>query len=339
MSLKIGNITLKHGLMLAPMAGVTDRTFRRICLSKGAEYTVSEMVSAKALCYEQRTKKKDISPSSTASLASVFEADMPMAIQIFGSEPEFMARAAHLIAERSYLGCESDTAPAAIDLNMGCPVRKIVSNGEGSAIMKNPALAGEIAKEVVRSVNVPVTVKIRAGWDENSKNAVEVAKRLEDAGVSAICVHGRTREQFYTPGIDTDIIARVKNTVKIPVIGNGDISTAADAENMFRQTGCDGIMIGRGAMGNPWLFEEIVCALEGREYNAPTPEERMNLALSQFEEMIALKGERAGFAEGKKHLAWYISGLKGSAGARNEIMCATSQEQVKRIYNCLLDMQ
>ena len=339
MSLKIGNIDLKHGLMLAPMAGVTDMTFRRICMQNGAEYTVSEMVSAKALCYEQKTKKTDLSPSHSAALASVYTEDLPMAVQIFGHEPEFMAEAAKMLESGEYKGCRSTAIPSAIDINMGCPVKKITSNGEGSALMKDPTLAGDIARAVCRAVKLPVTAKIRAGWDEKSINAVEVARILEDAGVSAICVHARTRNQFYSPGIDLDVIADVKNAVSIPVIGNGDIYTVEDAKKMIAHTGCDGIMIGRGAMGNPWLFTEITAGLDGLEYTAPSYEEKIKLALWQLSTMIRERGERAGFAEGKKHMAWYVNGMRGSAAARNEIMCAESSEQVKAIFERLLSEQ
>ena len=338
MSLKIGDITLKHGLMLAPMAGVTDRTFRRICLAHGAEYTVSEMVSAKALCYEQKAKKESFS-SPTAALAAIFCEDMPMAIQIFGHEPEFMREAAIMLESGEYCGSISNTRPAAIDINMGCPVRKVTANGEGSALMKDPALAGAIARAVVDAVRIPVTAKIRAGWDASSVNAVEVARILEDAGVSAICVHARTRNQFYAPGVDLGVIEAVKRAVSIPVIGNGDIYTVADAKNMLERTGCDGIMIGRGATGNPWLFEEITAAFEGRDYIPPTNEERIVQALTQLDTMIRERGERAGFAEGKKHMAWYVTGMRGSAAARNEIMCAPSPDEIKGIFERLLSEQ
>lgn len=339
MSLYIGKTLLKHGLMLAPMAGVTDRTFRRICLAHGAEYAVSEMISAKALCYEQRSKRKDASSSATAALAAVFKEDMPLALQIFGHEPEFMAEATKMLESGEYRGCLSDAFPVAIDINMGCPVKKITSNGEGSALMKDPALAADIARAVVSATKLPVTAKIRAGWDSESVNAVEVAKRLEDAGVAAICVHARTRNQFYHPGIDIRVISDVKQAVSVPVIGNGDIYSAEDAARMLDETGCDGIMIGRGAMGDPWIFERIVAKFEGREYLAPTNEEKIGLALRQLETMIRERGERAGFAEGKKHMAWYVTGMRGSAAARNEIMCAESSEAVRKIFLRLLAEQ
>ncbi len=335
MGLKIGNVKLKHGLMLAPMAGVSDRIFRRICISHGAEYTVSEMVSAKALCYEQRSRSKSI--SATSELAAVFSQDMPMAVQIFGSEPEFMAEAARMIACGEYRGCFSDAVPAAIDINMGCPVRKITGNGEGSALLKNPQLAGEIAEAVCKSVSIPVTVKIRSGWDAEHINAPEIAKILEGAGVSAICVHARTKEQLYTPGIDMSIIEKVKRAVSIPVIGNGDICSAATALDMYSKTGCDGIMIGRAAMGNPWLFEEITSTLEHREYNPPNDLKRIEEALLQLSLMIKEYGERNGTAQAKKHISRYISGMNGSAAARNKIMNALTSEEIKQILKDLLD--
>ena len=334
MGLKIGNIEFHHGLVLAPMAGVTDRTFRTICKEYGAEYTVSEMVCAKSLCYEQKARKKEF--STTAELATVLSGDGPMAIQIFGSEPSFMAEAASMLAEGAYKNCISTEAPLAIDINMGCPVRKITSNGEGSALMKNPELAGQIVRATVDAVKLPVTVKIRAGWDDDSKNAVELSKILEANGASAICVHARTREQLYRPGIDIDIISRVKKAVSVPVIGNGDIYSASDAINMLNITGCDGIMVGRGAMGNPWIFKEILCALDGGEYIAPTQEEKISLALRQLSQMIEAKGERVGIAEGKKHIAWYLSGMNGAASARNRVMSALTFEEIKSILEEML---
>lgn len=339
MGLKIGNVALTHGLMLAPMAGVTDKTFRRICKAHGAEYTVSEMVSAKALCYEQKSKKKENPASQSSALAAVFCEDLPMGIQIFGHEPEFMAEAAKMLASGEYSGCRSDTVPTAIDINMGCPVRKVTANGEGSALMKDPKLAEDITRAVCNAVDLPVTVKIRAGWDAQSINAVEVAKRLEDAGASMICVHARTRNQFYMPGIDLDVIANVKRAVSVAVVGNGDVYTVADAKKMIEYTSCDGIMIGRGATGNPWIFEELIAAFEGREYIAPSYEERIALAQKQLKTMIAERGERAGFAEGKKHMAWYINGMRSSAAARNEIMCSTSPAEVDAIFEKLLAEQ
>ena len=334
MGLKIGNTEFCHGLILAPMAGVTDRTFRNICKKYGAEYTVSEMVCAKSLCYEQFAKKKEY--STTAELSTIMLGDGPIGIQIFGSEPNFMAEAALMLAEGTYKNCISTEKPIAIDLNMGCPVRKITANGEGSALMKNPALAGEIVRAVVDEVSIPVTVKIRAGWDDSSKNAVELARVLEANGASAICVHARTKEQLYRPGIDIDIISQVKKAVNIPVIGNGDIYCAKDAVNMFNVTECDAIMVGRGAMGNPWIFKEITCALENKEYIPPSATERLSLALEQIALMIEVKGERIGIAEGKKHVGWYITGMNGAAAARNRIMTSSSFDEIKNILEEML---
>ena len=330
--LKIGNIELKHGIMLAPMAGATDHAFRTVCKSFGAEYLVSEMVCAKALCYEQKIKKSiTASPSKTASLAAIREIELPMAVQIFGSEPSFMAEAARMIAENSYRGTTSLFTPTAIDINMGCPVPKVVSNGEGSALLKNPDLASEIVEAVVKAVDIPVTVKIRIGWDKNSINAVEMAKRLEAAGAALVCVHGRTREQQYAPYADWTQIAAVKKAVNIPVIGNGDIFTPDDARKMINETECDGIMIGRGALGNPWIFENTVGLFEGRPIREISQNEVIDVALSHLGLMIEDKGERAGVAESRKHLGWYMKGLRGAAEIRNRINTAATLEELTEL--------
>ena len=331
--MRIGSLEIPYGLTLAPMAGVTDRSFRRICRRYGAEYTVSEMVSAKALCFEQRGGKN--APSASAPLAAVSADEAPMAVQIFGHETEYMAQAAKMLVSREYRGCQSEIAPAVIDINMGCPVRKIAGNGEGSALMKDPKLAGEIVRAVVRAVSVPVTVKIRAGWDRNSVNAPEMAKILESEGAAAIFVHARTREQMYTAGIDPSVIERVKAAVSVPVIGNGDIYSAADALEMMEKTGCDGVMIGRGAMGNPWIFSELRAKLEGREYVPPTVPQRMGVAKEQLAAMIDHKGERVGVAEAKKHMAWYLHGIRGAAMARTEIMNSHTAEEIANILDRL----
>ena len=330
--IKIGNIELKHGIMLAPMAGATDHAFRTVCKSFGAEYLVSEMVCAKALCYEQKIKKSiTASPSKTAPLAAIREGELPMAVQIFGSEPSFMAEAAKMIAENSYRGTTSLFTPTAIDINMGCPVPKVVSNGEGSALLKNPDLASEIVEAVVKAVDIPVTVKIRIGWDKNSINAVEMAKRLEAAGATLICVHGRTREQQYAPYADWTQIAAVKKAVNIPVIGNGDIFTPDDALKMINETECDGIMIGRGALGNPWIFENTVNLFEGRPIREISQNEVIDVALSHLGLMIEDKGERAGVAESRKHLGWYMKGLRGAAELRNRINTAATLEELTEL--------
>ncbi len=324
------SVTLPHGLALAPLAGVSDRAFRRVCRALGADYTVSEMVSAKALVYEQRARG-DKERSVSGHLASVLREEMPMAVQLFGCDPAFMAEAARMLESNDYKGCVSEVPPAAIDINMGCPVRKVTGNGEGSALLKNPALAGEIVRAVVRAVSLPVTVKIRAGWDRENINAPEVAKICEDAGAAMICVHARTREQLYEPGVDRSVIAAVKAAVSVPVMGNGDIYTAADALSMMQETGCDGVMIARGAMGNPWLFAEIVAAMEGRDFTLPPAAERFEVALAQVREMIAETGERVGVAEAKKHVAWYCHSMDGAAAARGRIMQATSYEELAAI--------
>ena len=325
-----GNITLPHGLALAPLAGVSDRAFRRVCRACGADFTISEMVSAKALCYEQRKKDPKVR-SVSGQLASVMADELPMAVQIFGSEPDFMAEAARMIEANEYIGCVSEVPPSAIDINMGCPVRKVTGNGEGSALLKNPKLIGEIVSAVARAVSIPVTVKIRAGWDKDSVNAPEVAKIIEASGASMLTVHARTREQMYEPGVDRSVITAVKQAVSIPVLGNGDIYTAADALSMMAETGCDGVMIARGAMGNPWVFTEICAALDGKDYTPPPIAERFEVALAQVREMITEKGERVGVAEAKKHLAWYCHGMEGAAAARRRLMQAESYGELAAI--------
>lgn len=329
--LTFGNTVLQHGVMLAPMAGVTDTSFRLLCRRFGAEYAVSEMVSAKALCYEQRSHRKESGASCTAQLARITKEEAPMAVQLFGSEPEFMAEAARLLESGEYRGCASEVAPAAIDINMGCPVRKITGNGEGSALMKTPEVAEAIVWAVRSAVSLPVTVKIRAGWDAEHINAVELARRLEAAGADLICVHARTREQLYAPGIMPEVIAEVKAAVKIPVVGNGDIFSAEDALKMKKDTGCDGVMIGRGAMGHPWIFREIVDALEGKQTPAMSLDERLSVAAEHLDAMLADKGERTGVAEAKKHMAWYISGIPGAAAARGSVMTASSPEELRAV--------
>lgn len=321
MSFEIRDIKLKYGLMLAPMAGVTDRSFRMLCREAGAEWTVSEMLSAKALCYEQLNKKSDPSCFKTAAIAKISDGESPMAVQIFGSDPEYMAEAAARLECGDYKGYDSVCAPSAIDINMGCPVHKVVSCGEGSALMKTPERCYDIVRSCVAALDhTPVTVKIRAGYTENSKNAVEVALAVEEAGAAMCCVHGRTREQMYSGRADLDIIAEVKSRLHIPVVGNGDINTAKDAVRMFTSTRCDGIMVARGATGNPWIFKEIVNALEGKESTCITVRERMDMAIRHLRLMIENKGEYLAGADGKKHAAWYTKNIRGSAALRNRLM-------------------
>lgn len=331
MSIKIGEVVLKHGIFLAPMAGFSDYSFRKICRNHGAEYTVSEMVSAKALCYEQIAKKIEY---KTAPLARVKADEAPMAIQLFGSEPHFVAEAAKMIESLDYKGCVSEVAPTAIDINMGCPMQKIVANGEGSALMKNPKLAAEIVSATVKALDhTPVSVKIRAGWDDSTKNAPEMAKMLEAAGASLICVHARTREQMYNPGIDISIIEKVKNAVNVPVVGNGDIYSAADAISMIERTGCDGIMIGRGAIGNPYLFGEIIAGLNKEEYNKPTLAQAIDTCIEHINLIRADKGEHTASAEIKKHAAMYIKGVRSAASVRDRIMKTHSTYEIEEILN------
>ena len=335
MSFYIGNVKLEHGLMLAPMAGVTDTSFRAVCRALGAEYTVSEMVCAKAMCYEQRKKGGD-DESKSGAIATVLKEELPMAIQIFGSEPEYMAEAAEMIEKCSYRGCKSDIAPTAIDINMGCPVKKITSNGEGSALMKNPELCGRIVEAVKKATSLPVTVKIRAGWDKDTINATEVAKIVESAGASLICVHARTKEQMYAPGVDLSVIANVKKSVSVPVIGNGDVYSPEDAERMLNETGCDGILIGRGALGNPWLFSAIRAQMSSVEYSYPETAARIALAKELLYMMIADKGERVGSAEAKKQIAWFIRDVKGAAAYRSDVMRAQSSSDIAGVLDILI---
>lgn len=325
-SITIGSAKLRHGLILAPMAGVTDYAFRTLCRRMGAEYVVSEMVSAKAVCYGDK---------KTASLTRITFAETPMAIQLFGSDPEFVAKAAAIIEEQ-YAGSAAGVMPSAIDINMGCPVNKIAGNGEGSALMKNIPLAAKIIYDTVCATSIPVTVKFRSGWDSDNINAAELAKAAQDSGAAAVCVHGRTRTQMYSGNADYSIISKVKQSVKIPVIGNGDIYCASDAIRMANETGCDAVMVARGAMGNPWIFDEIRCALEGLPFTPPTIEERVKTALSHVQIMIDDKGAAVAINEARKHLAWYIKGYPGAAGARAKINSALSMEQLCDIMSELL---
>ena len=312
----------KNKIILAPMAGITDYAFREISRQYGADYCVSEMISAKAVHYKDE---------KTATLAHIRETDTPIGIQIFGSEPDIMAECAYLVSTASYTHAKSSIVPDVIDINMGCPVKKIVSNGEGSALLKNPRLCGEIVKKCVEASRVPVTVKIRAGFDKNSINAAEVAKICEANGASAIAIHGRTREQMYEPYADWDIIKAVKNSVSIPVIGNGDIFKAQDALRMLDYTGVDSVMIGRGALGNPFIFEEVKSLMSNKSYTPPTVAQKIATVKQQIELMISDKGEQIAICESRKHIAWYIKGLRGCTDIKVEVNKATTFDELNEI--------
>ncbi|MBE6600745.1 MAG: tRNA dihydrouridine synthase DusB [Ruminococcaceae bacterium] len=321
---------MKNGikLMLAPMAGYTDRHFRRICAELGADLAVTEMISAKALCYEQKGRRDR---AKTAELAYI-ERGIPTSVQLFGSEPEFIAEAVKLLASGQYRGHDSEMRPAAIDINMGCPVKKVVQNGEGSALMKDPDRAAEIVFAAVRASALPVTVKMRAGWDSSSINAPYLAKLVEEAGAASVCVHARTREQFYEPDPDISIIKEVKRAVNIPVFGNGGIFSAEDALKMIEATGCDGLAIARGALGNPWIFREIRAALDGKEYTPPSNEERIAAALDHVRAIIGDEGEAHGIAAARSQLSYYVKGMDGAAGMRHAINSAESFDELCKIF-------
>ena len=321
-------MNFKQNIILAPMAGVTDYAFRKIARRYGATYCVSEMVSSKAIHFKDK---------KTADLAEIKDDDRPLGIQIFGSDPKVMAESAYLLSTATYEHRKNNNVPNVIDINMGCPVKKIVSAGDGSALLRNPQLCGEIVKEVVNASQVPVTVKIRAGWDKDSINCVEIAKIAEANGASAICIHGRTREQMYEPYANWDYIKDVKNAVSIPVIGNGDIFSAADAIKMLKTTGVDSLMIGRGAMGNPFIFDEIKHYLENKPYTPPTIYEKVDVAMEQVGYMIEGKGERIAICEARKHLAWYLKGERGSAFTRGEINHASTLDELNEIINKYLE--
>lgn len=314
-NLKIGNKILKNNIILAPMAGVTDKAFRLITKPFGPSLMYTEMVSGKGLLYKNK---------KTQVLLEVLDDEKPTAVQIFGHEADVMAK----IAEDSLAyGAEF------IDINMGCPAPKIVNNGDGSALMKNPSLASEIIRAVKSAVNVPVTVKFRTGWDSSSINAVEFAKMAENSGADAITVHGRTREQFYSGQANIDIIKQVKQAVSIPVIGNGDIDSGISAKRMLDYTSCDGIMIGRAAQGNPWIFKEITEYLKnGNILPAPSLYERCYTAEKHLRMLVDFKGEHRGILEGRKHMAWYFKGINGGAKLRNKInQCSSLDEMLSTI--------
>ena len=314
--MKIRNINFENGVFLAPMAGVADRAFRHMCKKYGADGVVTEMISSKATVFEDKKTKE---------LARIDDFERPCALQLFGSEPETMARAASLCMEFS---------PDIIDINMGCPVHKVVSSGDGSALMKNPALAYEIMKAVVDAVGEksPVTVKIRRGFDKDHISAVEIALLAQKAGVDAVFVHARTREQMYAPPCEYSTIKDVKEAVSIPVIGNGDIYCAQDAARMISETGCDGVMIGRGALGNPYLFAQVKHYLKTGETLAfQSAKDRLEDIKEHMSLLVADKGEAVAAAECRKHLAWYIKGVRGAAALRDEINRTENVEKTIRL--------
>lgn len=322
--LKIGNTVLKHGVMLGPMAGFSDRAMRVVCHEAGAEYSVTEMISAKAVVYGDK---------KTRSLAKILPDEGKVALQLFGSEPDIMARA----AEEMSRPIDGGAAPVAIDINMGCPVNKVFSNGEGSALMRSPELIEKIVRAVVGATDLPCTVKLRAGIDSGHKNAVECALAAECGGAAAVCVHGRTRVEMYSGKADREIIKNVKRALHIPVIANGDIIAASDALDMLRVTGADGVMVARGAIGNPFLFSEIIAALEGSAPPHVNIEERVRVALRQLSVSVLEKGEAVAVRESRKQIALYLRAFRGSAALRARINLAESYDDVARAMTAALE--
>lgn len=310
--LKIGDVVLGNNVILAPMAGVSDLPFRLLCSEQGAGLAGMEMISAKAILYNNK---------NTSALMEIHPEEGPVSLQLFGADGEIISEMAKRIEERPF---------AILDINMGCPVPKVVNNGEGSALMKNPALAEEIIAKTVKAIRKPVTVKIRKGFDETHVNAVEMAKAAEAAGAAAIAVHGRTREQFYSGKADWDIIGEVKRAVSIPVIGNGDVVDGESAKRLLATTGCDGVMIGRAARGNPWIFREVIGYLEdGRTVDRPKPQEVKETILRHAVLQLQYKGEYTGIREMRKHISWYTAGYPHSAKFRGKINAIEKMEELR----------
>ncbi len=314
----IGDVKIENRAILAPMAGITDLPYRLICKAFGAGLVCSEMISAKGMMYNNENTKELLRTKTEES---------PLSVQIFGSEPDILGDIAERLREHP---CEI------LDINMGCPVPKIVKNGEGSALMKNPDLVFKIVSSVVKGAGKPVTVKIRKGFDKSTVNAVEIAKVIEAAGASAVCVHGRTRSEFYLGAADWEIIRQVKEAVKIPVIGNGDVVSGETAKKMLSETGCDFVMVGRAAEGNPWIFQEIRAYLNSEKWEPPTLKEKIDMAIKHARSHISLKGERQGVLEMRKHLCWYLKGIKGSGAAKLKINKAQTLSEIEEILSFLL---
>lgn len=321
-TLQIGNVTLKNNLILGPMAGVTDLPFRLLCAEQGAGLLCMEMVSAKAILYNNK---------NTKAMLTIDEREHPVSLQLFGSDPQIMGDIAKRIEDE---GVPFDI----LDINMGCPVPKVVNNGEGSALMKNPLLAGQIIEAMAKATSRPVTVKIRKGFDDAHVNAPELAHIAQESGAAAVAVHGRTREQFYSGKADWSVIRKVKETVTIPVIGNGDILTAADAIRMRDETGCDGFMIARGAQGNPWIFKQILHEWEtGEPLEKPSPKEMAEMMLRHARMQIEFKGEYVGIREMRKHAAWYTAGYHGASHLRRALSEVESYEQLEELMGRFLE--
>lgn len=325
MTVRITDIDFRHGAGLAPMAGVTDLPMRLLCREQGAAWSVSEMLSAKGFMHtglEHRVTKELTVRAPQEGIS---------ALQLFGREPDIMAEAARQLQHIGYMF---------IDVNMGCPAHKIVGNGEGSALMKEPERAAQCIRAMADAVDCPVTVKIRAGWDDSSINAPEMAKMLEQAGAAAITVHGRTRTQFYAGHADWSVIRRVKQAVSVPVFGNGDITCGMDAVRMLDETGCDGVMVGRAAQGNPWIFRDIACALNGLPFEKPSIRDRVEMAIRHMDMESALRGEDRAMLEMRKHVAWYMAGERGCGKLREKVNTLTDAQQVREtLYDYLAEFE